>query len=162
VNTLPATFSGTEDIPTVLAGILVADPDAGTATLQVKFSVDSGTLTLSTSVSNGVTFGQVSGNGTSSVVITASQQAIDNTLADPAGLTLSPPANANGVVNLPLLTNDQGHPGSAPPLTDMYSPPISISPVDDPPVNTLPATASTPFNTPVVLTGITVADVDAG
>ncbi len=71
VNTLPSSFSGTEDTPLVLAGISATDPDGGSASEQVTFSVNAGILTLSTTVSGGLTTAQVNGNGTAALVITA-------------------------------------------------------------------------------------------
>src|SRR5439155_16060567 len=95
VNNLPATFAATEDTAKVLSGISVAD-DAGTLTIKVTFSVPTGTLTVDTTVTNGVNSGQVTGNGTGSVLITAPLAAINTTLAAATELTYTPVLNAFG------------------------------------------------------------------
>jgi uncharacterized repeat protein (TIGR01451 family) len=162
VNTLPAGFAGTEDTALPLTGISVADPDAASASVKVTFAADSGALTLSTSVGGGVSSGQVSGNGTGTVVITAPLAAINATLASAAGLTYTPAANFNGGVSLTMTTDDLGHTGTGGALTDTDGATITLSAVNDAPVNTLPPTATTPAGTPLALTGISVSDVDAG
>jgi uncharacterized repeat protein (TIGR01451 family) len=162
VNTLPAAFTGTEDTAQVLTGISVADPDAGSASEQITFTVDSGSLTVATGVTGGITAVQVSGNGTSSIVIMAPLAAINATLADPAGLTYAPAANINGNVTLTMTTSDQGHTGAGGAQQDSDTSTITLAAVNDPPVNTVPSTATTLADTPMALTGISITDVDAG
>jgi uncharacterized repeat protein (TIGR01451 family) len=162
VNTLPATFSTAEDTPVALAGISVADPDAGDGAEKVTFTVPSGGLTVNTAVSGGVTPAQVIGNGSGAVVVTANLAAINATLADATGLIFTPATNQNGNVTLGMTTDDQGHTGTGGPQSDTDSATISVSAVNDAPVNTLPATGSTNADTPLALTGISISDVDAG
>jgi hypothetical protein len=135
VNTVPGSaISAVEDTPTVLTGFSVTDADAGTANIKVTFSVPSGTLTVATGVAGGVTAAQVSGNGTTSVVLTAPQAAINATLADSAGLTYSPAANAFGDITLTMLSDDQGNSGNVGGAqTDSDSVTISVAPVADTP-----------------------------
>jgi hypothetical protein len=110
VNVVPgSSIAATEDTPVVVSGISVSDPDAFTNTVKVTLSVNSGTVNISTSVSGGVTSGQVATNSSASVVITAPMSAINATLADANGLTFTPTANAFGNVTLNVLTNDQGN-----------------------------------------------------
>lgn len=133
VNTMPATFTTNEDTPVTLAGISVADPDAGRGAEKVTFTVTSGTLTVDTSVSGGVSAAQVTGNGTDTVVLTAKLDALNATFASTSGLVFTPAANANGDVTLTLTTDDQGHTGPGGPLTDQDSATITVTPVNDPP-----------------------------
>jgi hypothetical protein len=161
VNTLPANYSGTEETTLVLGGILVADPDAGSASEQVTFSVNSGTLTVSTTVSGGVTAAQVSGNVTGSVVVLAPLAAINATLANAAGLTYLPGTEFFGNATLTMTTNDQGHTGTGGAQIDTSISTIAVAGVNDPPVNTVPTTAATLADTPVTLTGISMTDDDA-
>jgi uncharacterized repeat protein (TIGR01451 family) len=162
VNSLPATFSTAEDKPVALAGISVADPDAGNGAVQVTFAVPSGNLTVNTAVSGGVTLAQVTGNGSGVVVVTASLSAINATLSDAAGLVFTPASDQSGDVTLAMTTDDQGHTGTGGPQSDEDFATLSVSSVNDAPVNTVPATGSTNADTPVSLTGISVSDVDAG
>src|SRR5262245_17264271 len=162
VNSLPPAFAGVEDTPLVLSGISVSDPDAGNANIKVTLSVASGALTLKTNVTGGVTAGQVSGNDTGSVVITAPQSAINATLADAAGITFTPALNVNGDVTLSMVTSDLGRTGTGGPKTDSDNSTIVLSAVNDAPVNVLPESSSTTTDTPVALPGISVSDPDAG
>jgi uncharacterized repeat protein (TIGR01451 family) len=161
-NTLPLSFAGTEDTALVLGGISVSDPDAGSASIRVTLSVASGTLTLKTNVAGGVTAAQVGGNGTAAIVITASQSAINATLADAAGLTFQPALNVNGDVALAMLTSDLGRTGTGGAKTDSDDSIIALAAVNDAPVNVLPGSSTTSADTPVALTGISVSDPDAG
>ena len=82
----PATpLSATEDTSKQVT-FSVADVDSNGASEQLTLSVSNGTLTVNTGVSSGVTPGQVSGQGTSTVVITAPIAAINTTLANATGL----------------------------------------------------------------------------
>lgn len=161
-NTLPATFSTAEDTAVTLTGVSVADPDAGNGAEKVTFTVPSGTLTFNTSVSGGVTLAQVSSNGSGTVVVTAKLSAINATLADPTGLVFMPAGEQSGDVTLEMSTDDQGHTGNDGPKSDTDFATISVSPVNDAPVNALPAAGSTNADTPLPLTGISISDVDAG
>jgi hypothetical protein len=76
--------------------------------------------------------------------------------------TYTPVANANGSVALTMLTSDNGNTGTGGPLTDSDTININITAVDDAPVNTLPASYATNEDTALKLSGLSVADVDAG
>ncbi|HKB01089.1 MAG TPA: hypothetical protein VKD90_02670, partial [Gemmataceae bacterium] len=162
VNTLPATFATAEDIALTLSGLSVVDPDAGGGNVKVTLAVTSGTLLLSTTVGGGVAAGQVTGNGTGTLVVTASLSAINATLANANGLRFTPAENASGPVTLTMTTDDLGHNGTGGPLTDTDTASMAVSALNDAPVNTLPPTSSTPADTPLSLSGISIADVDAG
>jgi len=113
VNTVPAgpiTAHQGQDTP--IGGISVTDVDAGSDDIQMTLSVDHGTVTVSTSVLGGVGPLAVTGNGTATAVVTASQSAIDTTLADANGLTYHPDAAYTGPDTLTVSTDDLGHTGS--------------------------------------------------
>ena len=103
----------------VIAGVSVADPDAGTATIQVTFSVLHGTLTVSTAVSGGVAAGEVGGNGTGTVVLTSTLAKINATLADAAGLSYQGHAQYHGPDTLTMTSDDQGNTGIGGAQTDI-------------------------------------------
>jgi Ca2+-binding RTX toxin-like protein len=145
VNTAGAAMNFTEDTtghagaagvpPTApsnaVTGISVFDVDADPATqdITVTLSVGVGTLTIRTDVVGGIEAADViSGNGTGTIVITATQDQINATLAAmspnftgppvvapaPNGLIYTPPANFNGATNLTITTNDNGFNGNDP------------------------------------------------
>src|SRR5262249_26431276 len=104
----------------------------------------------------------VTGNGSGTVVVTASLSAINVTLADAAGLVFTPASNQNGDVVLDMTTNDQGHTGTGGPQSDEDSATSTVAAGNDAPVNTVPASDWTTADTPLPLTGISISDVDAG
>jgi hypothetical protein len=132
-NNLPTTFSATEDTAQVLSSISVSDPDAGGANISVTISVPAGkgTFRVKNNVSGGVTSGDISGNDSRSVVITASQAKINATLAHASGLTFTPAADVHGNLTLTMLTSDLGNTGPGGAKTDTDTATITIAPVAD-------------------------------
>ncbi|EUB71116.1 outer membrane adhesin like protein, partial [Pseudomonas sp. GM41(2012)] len=158
VNTLPASYTTNEDTAFKLSGLSVADVDAGAGNISVTLTVGSGTLTAATAGS--VT---VSGSGTSSIVLTGTLSNINTYLGTVANQpTYTPVANANGAVTLTMLTNDGGNTGTGGALSDSDTININITALNDAPVNTLPASYTTNEDTAFKLSGLSVADVDAG
>ena len=183
VNTLPVQAAGTEDVLVqAVTGLSIADVDSDPASvvrkMQVTLSVDIGTLTILTNVSGGIVAGDVTGNGTSSIFITASQNAINATLAvtnaTPAlsGLTLTNAPNFNGASTLTMITDDQGATGNDPGLTGTFSSErdtdtraITITAVNDAPtVTSLTNVAATTIleDTPLTAGTETVATLFGG
>ncbi len=164
INTIPTSpILIIEDTPTTLTGFSVFDPDAGFASIQVTFSVNSGTLLVNTTIAGGVNAAQVSGNGTATVVLTAPQAAINATLAGPQGLVFVPLLDFTGSVTLTMTTNDLGNTGLGGPLTDTDSVTLLVEAANDPPLNTLPpGPIFIDEDTPQLLFGLAVADPDAG
>ncbi|WPN59446.1 VCBS domain-containing protein [Pseudomonas sp. P9_31] len=158
VNTLPASYTTNEDTAFKLSGLSVADVDAGAGSISVTLTVGSGSLTAATAGS--VT---VSGSGTGSIVLTGTLANINTYLATVANQpTYTPVANANGTVTLTMLTNDGGNTGTGGALSDSDTININITALNDTPVNTLPASYTTNEDTAFKLSGLSVADVDAG
>jgi large repetitive protein len=168
VNGLPSTYSAETGTTISLTGITVSDVDAASGNMTVTLSVPAGqgTLNLATSVSGGVTAGQVTGNGTRSITITAPLGTINATLASVSGLNFTATGTVGNVV-LTMLTNDNGNTGGGS-LTDTDTSTIAVtapSPVNDAPINTLPGTAggvgwTTTEDITKVLNGISITDVD--
>jgi VCBS repeat-containing protein len=167
VNTPPAAsspnYATPEDTPIVLGGVSFADAEGATGNVTVTLSVDSGTLDIDDTVAGGVTAGQISGDGTGAIVITAPLSAINATLAAAAGLTFTPAADMNGIVNFTAAIDDLGNGDSGvTPLSDTANATITVAPVNDPPVgvpDTIPITEDTPV-TQNVLGNDTDADND--
>lgn len=154
VNTLPGRYLTNEDTPVTLTGLSIADIDAGSSNVTVTLTVTSGTLALASTPT--VT---VSGTGTSTITLTGPVANI-NALLSSSAPSYTPSANFNGLVTLTMTTNDNGNTGIGGPLTDVDQAQITITPVNDAPVNTLPAAVTTAEDTPVRISGIAVGDVD--
>ncbi|MEA3015115.1 MAG: large repetitive protein [Sphingomonadales bacterium] len=144
VNTVPgAAVAINEDNGVVLTGMSVADPDADPANqdIQVTLHVNHGTITVVTSAPGGVQLSDVTGNGTGTVVITATQNQINATFAFATGVTYLNTLDFNGADLLTITTNDLGLNGNDPGLSgngtseqDQDTRAINITPVNDAPV----------------------------
>ncbi|MBC3883451.1 cadherin-like domain-containing protein, partial [Undibacterium sp. LX40W] len=165
VNTFPAGYTTNEDTSLKLSGLSIADVDAGSSNVTVTLSVASGTLTAATAGS--VT---VSGSGSSTITLTGTVTNINAYLSTVANQpTFAPVANASGTVALTMTTNDGGNTGTDPGLTgtatderDIDTININVTAVNDTPTNTLPAGYTTNEDTSLKLSGLSIADVDAG
>ena len=90
-----------------IAGLSIADPDAGSASITVTFGITGGYLFLDES---GVLAGKVSGNESTSVTVSASTADINSVLAA-GGLTYYAAEVGSGTYPLSILANDQGNTG---------------------------------------------------
>ncbi len=131
--TAPGDQTTLEDTPLVISGLSFADPDAGAGDVTVTLTATQGTLTISTSVTNGVSAAQVAGNGTDTVTITASLSELNTTLADAAGLTYLPDLDVTGSDTLDITIDDNGNSGSGGLLTANADVDITITGVNDTP-----------------------------
>ena len=136
VNTVPGLQTTNEDTAKAIFGLSISDPDAGTNPVQVTLTVASGTLTLSSTA--GLTF-NAGANGTSSMTVTGTLANINAALN---GLSFLPNLNFSGAATLTITTNDLGNTGSGGPLADTDTVAISITAVNDAPVNTVPRHSS--------------------
>ncbi|MDX7920566.1 retention module-containing protein [Aeromonas media] len=157
INVLPTDPQvAQEDKPFVIQGLQVKDVDAGSGTMEVRLSVEHGTLNLP--AGSGVT---VTGNGTGSLVLTGSLADLNALLS--GGVTYQGNPDYHGNDNLTMVTNDNGNTGSGGALSDTDVLPIEVQPVNDAPVNVLPDTPQVAQeDTPFVIKGLQVQDVDAG
>ncbi|BDA75224.1 hypothetical protein CAL7716_093900 [Calothrix sp. PCC 7716] len=165
VNTVPGNQSVDEDTNLALTGakaIQIKDIDAleGTGIVEVKLSVDKGTLTLQSTTN--LTFDTINGNGKSTVVFRGQVADINtalNTLVYRGNL------NVNGADTLTVITNDLGNTGAGGALTDTDSFQITINPVNDAPVNTVPGAQTVNEDEDLIFSGaknnlISIGDVD--
>ncbi len=121
-----------EDTPLVLPRAFVGDIDAGSNSVTVTLLATNGTVTVNASVPGGLTGGNISGNGTSSVTLTGSLTQINATLNGSAALTYQGNPNFFGADTLTIAVNDGGATGglaqtTTRPLT------INVNPVNDRP-----------------------------
>ncbi len=128
VNTVPAAIqSVVEDTPKAIAGVAIADLDAGNAQVEVQLTASGGTMTIGTT---GLTF--VVGDGVADPAITARGTVAQLTTAL-ANLSYAPPANASGGFTIVLRTSDLGNTGSGGPLIDIDTITLDVTPANDPP-----------------------------
>ncbi|RQM54718.1 retention module-containing protein [Aeromonas caviae] len=157
VNVLPSTPQvAQEDKPFVIQGLQVKDVDAGNGTMEVRLSVEHGTLTLP--AGSGVT---LTGNGTGDVVLTGTLADLNALLS--GGVTYQGDPDFHGNDALTMVTDDRGNTGSGGALSDTDVLPILVQPVNDAPVNQLPTTPQVAQeDQPFTIHGLQVSDVDAG
>ncbi|MFQ2659647.1 retention module-containing protein [Aeromonas caviae] len=145
-----------EDEPFVIQGLQVKDVDAGNGIMEVRLSVEHGTLTLP--AGSGVT---LTGNGTGDVVLTGTLADLNALLS--GGVTYQGYPDFHGNDALTMVTDDRGNTGSGGALSDTDVLPILVQPVNDAPVNQLPTTPQVAQeDQPFTIHGLQVSDVDAG
>jgi hypothetical protein len=157
ITKMSPTYTINEDTALQISGmaITINDVDAGSFDVQITLSVNHGTLTRDP----GAAVSSESGNGTGTLTITASLTNVNDAI-DP--LTYQPGANFNGSDTLSIFVSDLGHSGSGGPLTATDAIGITVQPVNDAPVVTVPGAQSIPEDTSRGIGGVAVADLDAG
>ena len=166
VNAVPGNQTMNEDGSLVFSSangnaISISDPDAGSGQMLETLSVSHGALTLSGT--SGLTFSVGDGTADATMTFTGTMAGINAALA---GLTYAPTADYNGSDTLTITTNDQGNTGGGGALSDTDYVSITVRPVNDAPVNTVPVGQYTALNTAKVFsTGngnrVSISDVDA-
>ncbi len=127
-NAVPGPLATDEDVPLVVGGISVADPDIGTDALEVTLVATNGALTLG--VTSGLTFSV--GNGVDDAVLRFRGTIADVNMAF-ASLTFLPAANFNGPAQVSVNTNDLGGFGIGGAQSDNDVIAITVNAVNDPP-----------------------------
>ncbi|MEV3829482.1 retention module-containing protein [Aeromonas allosaccharophila] len=156
INVLPTTPQvAQEDQPFVIHGLQVKDVDAGSSPIEVRLSVEHGTLNLV--AGSGVT---VTGNGSGMLVLSGPLDAINALLS--GGVIYQGEQDFNGQDQLTMVTNDLGNSGSGGALSDTDVVAIEVQPVNDAPVNQLPGSMTVKEDGSLSLSGVSVKDVDAG
>lgn len=162
VNTVPAAQTTDEDTTLSFTGgtrIAVADPDVdpATGTLEVDLTVGHGRVTLDGVA--GLTFTTGDGTGDTELVVSGSPDALNAALD---GATYRPDADYAGADTLTITTDDLGAAGLPGALSDTDTVRLTITAVNDAPEVTVPALATVEEDTTQDVTGVSVADVDAG
>ena len=158
VNTVPSSQSTNEDVAKVFStansnAITVSDVDDTNVTVTLTGA--NGAISLNGTA--GLAF--TTGDGTADATMTFSgTQAAINTALN--GLSFAPTANFNGAASIQVVTSD----GT---LSDTDTVTITVNPVNDAPVNTVPVAQSTNEDTNLVFSSatsnlISITDVDAG
>lgn len=149
----PASIAVTEDVAASIGGISVTDPDAGAGSLTLTFSVGAGTF-------NNPGCASVTSGGSASARTLTGTLANLNACLGAGSLTYTTAANSTAGLNMTVTANDNGNTGTGGALSDTELVPINITAVNDPPVNTVPASIAVNEDVPTGLTGISFADVD--
>ncbi|WP_167598988.1 Ig-like domain-containing protein [Comamonas sp. A23] len=164
----PGSIAVTEDVTTALTGISFADVDAGAGSVTATFSVASGTLAATSG--GGVTVG---GSGTGTLSLTGTVADINAFIAA-NGLSFTTAANATANVTLMIAIDDGGNTGTDPGLSgtgsseaDSATLMLTVSAVNDAPVNSVPAAQTIDQDANLVFNSsngnlISISDVDAG
>lgn len=160
LNTVPASFSATEDQSLALAGLAVADVDAGASAIALGLTLPAGGGSLSAASGGGVTIG---GSGSSALTLSGAQANLNAYLAAAGSRPLyTPLANNTQSVSLTITSNDGGASGSGGPQGDSDIRPINFFAVNDPPAISAPALLSVALGAATPLRGFVLSDVDAG
>ncbi|MCK7554778.1 hypothetical protein MKQ70_07090 [Chitinophaga sedimenti] len=153
-------LSVTEDVATAITGFSFADEDAGTGSVTVTLSVPAGTLQATSG--GGVTVG-----GSASARTLAGTIANINAFIAASNVTYTTAANDVTSRTLSISINDNGNTGGGGAKTGTGSVTLNVTPVNDAPVISAPATQHMTMNTSLTFnTGngnqVAITDVDAG
>ena len=128
VNSVPSgPLTTAENTQLAIGGLLVSDVAPAADVITVTLSVANGTLTILTDVPGGLTSAAISGNGSNSVTVTGSQNAIDTTLSAANGVVYQGNLNFVGSDTLTMVSQDGSGPTS--PQSTMT---INVNPTVDP------------------------------
>jgi hypothetical protein len=155
VNTVPGALSVNEDTNLSITGLSVADVDLVSEPLSVTLSVSNGSLSMSTLT--GISFATGSGAGSALMTFSGTQTNLNAALAS---LVYRANANTSGNDTLYITTSDLGTAGAGGTLIDIDSIAISVTPMNDLPVNTVPAAQAVNEDTNLTISGLSVADAD--
>jgi predicted extracellular nuclease/methionine-rich copper-binding protein CopC len=129
VNTVPATLGLDENASLAIAGLAIADPDAGSGTMTTKLGVEHGTVTIAA-----VGGAAVTGSGSASVTLSGTLAQINATLSAAHNIVYAPVHDFVGNDTLTVTTNDNGHEGFGGPLSDTDTVKIVVNNVPQAPV----------------------------
>ena len=146
INTVPGAQTVAEDTILPIAGVSVADIDS--SALTTTLNVSSGKLDVIDDAGAGAI---VTGNGTASVTITGTAAEINAALA---GLAYTGNLDFNGADTLTVATSD-----ATDTATDTIA--ITVNPVNDAPIHSVPGAQSVAEDTILPIAGVSVADIDS-
>ncbi len=165
-GSLPTTLAAVEDTLTDLnlSGISIADVDAGTSDLTVTLMADTGILQVVVDASIDTT-----GNGTNMVTLTGTLAELNAYLAVSTNVGYLGALNLTGddAASIEVIVNDGGNTGTGGGSDILFGTiDVDLSAVNDDPTNagSLPTTLAAVEDTltDLNLSGISIADVDAG
>ncbi len=119
-------FTGSETTIAVV-GISVSDIDAQSGILTYSLTVNSGHLTLDENVPGGLVSGNVSQNGSASVIVTAPLQPLNTTLLSPNGLLYASEPGFVGNDSLIIQVDDNSNSGLGGPAQGVGNVSITVT-----------------------------------
>ncbi|MGF1793507.1 type I secretion C-terminal target domain-containing protein [Photobacterium profundum] len=163
VNVLPSNLTADEDVPLLISSLKVVDVDANETAngeMTVTLHVGDGTLNVPDSFDWAALGLLVAGEESDTLIISGSLDDINALLA--SGVEYTGDTNFNGDDTLTMTTNDQANSGTGPAegLTDSDSITITVNPVNDAPVNTVPNAVTAEEDGSTVIAGMQISDVD--
>lgn len=126
VLSMPAPFVAQKDITRPVQFVQVSDIDVGSSNMTMTIAASHGILTVRNNVASGVTAGQITGNGSGTVAVTATMAALNQTLSRTNGLLYVGVFNYVGPDTLQVTVTDNGGPGASAPRTDVESVAITV------------------------------------
>lgn len=158
--TAPGSISVTEDVTTALTGISFSDVDAGSSSVTITLSVGSGSIVAAGG--GGVTVG-----GTTSALTLTGSIANINTFIAASNVSFLTASNATSNVTLTVGIDDGGNTGSGGAQTASTYVTLSVTAVNDAPVNSMPGAQSLNQDASLTFSSgggnlINVSDVDIG
>ncbi|PSV40376.1 type I secretion C-terminal target domain-containing protein, partial [Photobacterium sp. GB-36] len=159
VNTVPDAFIVDEDSSHVISGLKISDVDAkengASGDMTVTLAVGHGQLAIIATDTQGL---NIVDNGDGKLVISGDINKINTLLAD--GIKYTGDENYAGKDQLTMTTSDNGNAGAGGVLTDIDTVDITVTPVNDAPVNHVPTSIAADEDVATVITGLQVSDVD--
>src|SRR5204863_3319350 len=146
VNTVPGAQTVNEDTALSISGVSVNDVDGNLST--TKLTVTNGTLNVSLAGGATITSGA---NSSSTLTLSGTQAQINAALAS---LSYQGSLNFNGSDTLTVLSTDANA------VTDSDTVAITVTSVNDVPVNTVPGAKTVNEDTSLSIAGVSVNDVD--
>jgi hypothetical protein len=152
----PGTLGVTEDVASAIDGIVFTDPDAASGAMTATLQVASGSLAAS--AGGGVT---VSGAGSGTLVLGGSLADLNAFVAG-GNVTFTTSTNAVAPVTLAITIDDNGNSGAGTAHSTATTATLLVAAVNDAPTVAAPVAPSVTEDVASALTGVVLADVDAG
>ena len=169
--TVPNNKTVKENTNLTIAGISISDSDS--QNLTVTLGVTNGILTVKTDVAQGLIANNISGNQTKTVTLKGTVSQIKTTLANTAAVTYLGDRDFSGNDSLTVTANDGGEITTGMPKKSLVWPPealraktdkkslnITVTPINAPPVVTVPDRTTAKENTNLIISGISISDPD--
>jgi ELWxxDGT repeat protein/VCBS repeat-containing protein len=156
VITLPAgNFSADQGANSAISGITIADPDAGNSNVRVTLSAVNGVLSLGFKA--GLTFSQGTGSQDATMIFSGNLSDINTALSS---LVYRSNSTFKGIDTIAVNVNDNGNTGVGGALSDSRSLAITVTPINKPPIITLPPAQIASEDTSLTISGISISDID--
>jgi VCBS repeat-containing protein len=155
--TVTLVISPVSDAPALTVTNVSGNEDTAIA-LPITVALTDLTETLSGITISGIPAGSVLTN-TALDTLTISGASITLTQSQLAGLAITPPVDSSGMFTLGVSVSSTDSPDA--PATTTGTINVTVNAVNDAPVNTVPGPVTTPEDTAVAITGISLSDVDA-